>query len=466
MLGFEADGILEVWIDRVWRLISNVWYSVNLNGTRHDFFKSSRGIKQGDPLSPSLFVIGSELLSRLLINLLEEGFIPYFTKKKGPIISHLCYVDDIILFSSGDPVSLKLLMTKMEVYESMSVQKINKMKSAFYVSSNLDNDNINMIKKILGFNQLDFPMRYLGCPIYRRRKKVVHFNKMVAKVASRKWSYGQPHTWKRLMDIKDHVEKYILWKIGKGLISFWWDNWTSAGALDKTTQLLNASKNTKLQDFIENGVWNIDKSWIEMCYHVERAKQLVSSHIVRWNKPQEGWLKLNVDGCSKGNPGSSSRDGIIRDNVRFFVLAYAGYYGESSNNLAEAKAILHGLNLCISRGFWHIIMESDSQLMVNLINNKMKAPWQIKDIIDQIIELFSRGNFIFVHTYREGNVVAHYLVNLGKMIRDQVIFEEAISLPEEVKASYSLFINQTEYGFPEKIAFVKNEKNCSTNMEQ
>lgn len=51
--------------------------------------------------------------------------------------------------------------------------------------------------------------------------------------------------------------------------------------------------------------------------------------------------------------------------MRFFVLAYAGYYGESSNNLAEAKAILHGLNLCISRGFWHIIVESDSQLMIN-----------------------------------------------------------------------------------------------------
>lgn len=174
-----------MWIDRVWRLIFNVWYSVNLNGTRHDFFISSRRIKQGDPLSPFLFVIGAELLSRLLINLLEEGFIPYFTKKKGPIISHLCYVDDTILFSSGDSVSLKLLMTKLEVYESMSDQKINKMESAFYVSSNLDNNNINMIKDIFDFNQLDFSMHYLGCPIYRGRKKIVHFNKMVAKVASR-----------------------------------------------------------------------------------------------------------------------------------------------------------------------------------------------------------------------------------------------------------------------------------------
>lgn len=68
----------------------------------------------------------------------------------------------------------------------------------------------------------------------------------------------------------------------------------------------------------------------------------------------------------------------------------------------------------------------------------MKAPWQIKDIIDQIIELSSRGNFICVHTYREGNVVAHHLANFGEMIRDQVIFEEAISLPKEVKASVRL----------------------------
>lgn len=83
------------------------------------------------------------------------------------------------------------------------------------------------------------------------------------------------------MDIKNYVEKYILWKIGKGLISFWWDNWTSAGALDKTTQLLNASKNTKLQDFIENGVWNIDKVREILPFNIVNSTVEIDIHVGR-----------------------------------------------------------------------------------------------------------------------------------------------------------------------------------------
>lgn len=114
-------GFLECWIDMVWRLISG-------------FFKASRGIKQGDPLSPSLFVLGAKLLSRLMDNLPESSFIPYFSEKKGPRITHLCYVDDTILFSSCDPFSLKLMMEKLELYEKVSGQLVNKRKSGFYVS--------------------------------------------------------------------------------------------------------------------------------------------------------------------------------------------------------------------------------------------------------------------------------------------------------------------------------------------
>lgn len=78
--------------------MSNVWYSVNINGVRHGFFKSSRGIKQGDPFSPSLFIIGAYLLSRLMDILLESDFISYSVDKNGPDITNLCYADDTILF--------------------------------------------------------------------------------------------------------------------------------------------------------------------------------------------------------------------------------------------------------------------------------------------------------------------------------------------------------------------------------
>ncbi|XP_075086091.1 uncharacterized protein LOC142168830 [Nicotiana tabacum] len=158
----------------VWRLLTNVWYSININGVRHGFFKSSRGIKQGGPLSPSLFVIGAELLSKLMDNLIGLGFILYFIENKGPTINHLCYADDIILFSFCHSLSLNMMMDKLRLYEQVSRQLVNKRKSGFYTSAQDDDPRIPKIQRITGFPNCPFPIQYLGCPIYVGRKKIIY----------------------------------------------------------------------------------------------------------------------------------------------------------------------------------------------------------------------------------------------------------------------------------------------------
>lgn len=67
----RSFGFSEVIIDIVWRLIFN---NVLINGQAHGLFQSSRGLKQGDPLSPTHFIIVTEVLSRGLNNLHADRF--------------------------------------------------------------------------------------------------------------------------------------------------------------------------------------------------------------------------------------------------------------------------------------------------------------------------------------------------------------------------------------------------------
>lgn len=162
----------------VWRFLSNNWYNINIKGGRYGYFRSGRGIKQGDPLSPSLFIIGTELLASLMEQLKNERFIPYFVDRGCPSITHLSYANDTILFSSGHPLSLIAMMGKLSLNERMSGQLVNKTKSCSLVAPNTSQTVIEDIKQVTGFTHSIFLFSYLGCPIYVRNK-VVYFGDLV-----------------------------------------------------------------------------------------------------------------------------------------------------------------------------------------------------------------------------------------------------------------------------------------------
>ena len=62
---------------------------------------------------------------------------------------------------------------------------------------------------------------------------------------------------------------------------------------------------------------------------------------VTWKHPKQGWVKLNIDGCSLGNPGPSGAGGIIRDEKCDLVCGFAVATGHYSNNYAELMGLLH-----------------------------------------------------------------------------------------------------------------------------
>lgn len=142
----------------IWRLLSNNWYLVLVNGQSNGFFKSSRGVKQGDPPSPTLFILVAEVLARSLNTLHQDlQFKGYGLPKWSPQINHLSYVDDTILFCSGENKSLKKMLRILRRYEKASGQISNTDKSNFYLHHKIDNFTVNRIQNVLGMRKGSFP---------------------------------------------------------------------------------------------------------------------------------------------------------------------------------------------------------------------------------------------------------------------------------------------------------------------
>ncbi|XP_042964739.1 uncharacterized protein LOC122298962 [Carya illinoinensis] len=162
--------------------ISSTWYSIMMNGTSLGFFKGERGLRQGDPLSPYLFVIMQETLSRLLKNAFQNGKIVRFSQARGtPLISHLMYADDIIIFANGGKKSMRGLMEVLNLYETWTGQILNKNKSAILFSKKISDPRKSSIIRMIGFSEGSFPFNYLGVPIVMGRLKVCDFGDLIGR---------------------------------------------------------------------------------------------------------------------------------------------------------------------------------------------------------------------------------------------------------------------------------------------
>ena len=134
-LVLERLGFHQKWVNWIMQCICTVSYSFLLNGSAQGSVIPSRGIRQGDPLSPYLFILCSEVLSGLCLKAQAEGHLPGIRVALGsPRVNHLLFADDTMFFCRSDQKSCLTLMSILHKYEEASGQMINTEKSAITFS--------------------------------------------------------------------------------------------------------------------------------------------------------------------------------------------------------------------------------------------------------------------------------------------------------------------------------------------
>ena len=117
-------GFGSRWLSWIKWCISTASFSVLINGSPVGFFPSSKGLRQGDPLSPYLFVIGTEALSCLINRAIEGNYLSGSRITGGRegdlVISHLLYADDTLIFCEANKNQLKYLSRILMWFEALS----------------------------------------------------------------------------------------------------------------------------------------------------------------------------------------------------------------------------------------------------------------------------------------------------------------------------------------------------------
>lgn len=185
-LGFHTK-----FIDWIMQCICSVSYAFLINGSPRGHVLPNRGIRQGDPLSPYLFILCSEVLSGLCNQALINGSLPGIRVARGsPRVNHLLFADDTMIFCKANKRCCESLKKILDSYKEASGQTVNYQKSSITFSKKTPLMVKRDLMTALNIDKEGGVGKYLGLPEHFGRRKKDLFTEIVDRIRQKSigWS--------------------------------------------------------------------------------------------------------------------------------------------------------------------------------------------------------------------------------------------------------------------------------------
>uniref|UniRef100_A0A803PZ98 Reverse transcriptase domain-containing protein n=1 Tax=Cannabis sativa TaxID=3483 RepID=A0A803PZ98_CANSA len=232
-LGYDSQ-----WITKIMNCVKSVSFSILINGSIKGSFLPERGLRQGDPLSPFLFLLCSEGLSCLIFEAERVGRIHglrFGTMEQR--LSHLLFADDSLIFLDANLEDSNALKEVLGNYEKMSGQCINFEKTEMCVGCKVSDSVATSLASNLGVTLVKHHTKYLGMPTFVGKNKKQVFGKIRGKIEAKLkgWKMGLFSQAGKEILIKAVIQAlpcYVMscFRITKGILheiegliaQFWW----------------------------------------------------------------------------------------------------------------------------------------------------------------------------------------------------------------------------------------------------
>jgi hypothetical protein len=203
-----AFGFDPSWVDWILNLTSSTFFSILINGVPSLPFSPSRGIRQGDPLSPFLFIILAEGLSRSIQAVVANKTIKGLPLHGiNPPISHNQFVDDTLMMGSPTVQEAHTFLSIIHTFCEASGMDINKDKSQIFFFNTPLSIQLH-ISDILGFTRSSLPSKYLGIPLLDRALRNSSWEGLLTSFSKRlsSWTYRALNLPSRLILLKSVLQ--------------------------------------------------------------------------------------------------------------------------------------------------------------------------------------------------------------------------------------------------------------------